>query len=467
MEDDETYDEYDDEGNADRGFSVNMGGMQPGMSAGFTVRGLPAFGDIQKETERQGREAAAELGKSYDTYAARLRALRLSPSKTDMAIDALAAFAQPTRSGRFGEAIGNAGAAMAAQRRETRVAELGREEKLAQAGFSRDAEMAKLRQAYGLKGLDLSGRVAVAQAKGLSARPLKITHFKTEFGVIAAVTTPDLKTAYYKASEGGEPTGDPIQPPANMQPIPAPGAAAPGPEAAASGAVPPPPAPPTAADEGKGRALRETWRDEDGFLYQQTLDGPKKIGDPTPEFLAKKAALERTATEESTKTVETRHELLKNAREVKPIVAVINDAARLIQSGMVVTGIGAKKVLIALKAKAALGDEEAKARVVATERFINATSRQIATIIKQFGSGTAISNSDREMAEKIAGSDITVEAESIAWILDLQKRLNDITLKAAMTPAEAREEQTRRKPATPAPAGRKILKWNPETRRAE
>jgi len=441
-----------------------------GAPSAFAVKG-PAF-DYQAEANRQGEAAAADLGKSYDTYAARLRAMRLGPSKKDMAIDALAAFAQPTRSGRIGEALANSGAGLAAMRQQTRAAEQAREQQLAQAGFQRDLEMAKLRQAYGLKGLDVSGRIAAKQATSGITRPLKITHFATDLGVIAAVTTatPEggLKTEYFKATAGGQPTGAPIAPPANMQPIASPAAA---PPEAAPGAVPPPPAPPTAADavapvQPPGvvpeRKLGEQWTAPDGNTYQQTLNGPKKIADPTPEFLAAKAGQEKVATEEASKSVGLKYDLKEKAREVAPIVSVVNDASQLIRSGQVITGIGAKQRLVALKAAAIAGDKEAAAKVAATEQFINATSRQLATIIKQFGSGTAISDSDRAMAEKIAGSDITLEADSIKWILDLQKRLNDITLKAATTPDQAKTELERRRAAP-----RKTLRWNPQTGKIE
>jgi len=48
--------------------------------------------------------------------------------------------------------------------------------------------------------------------------------------------------------------------------------------------------------------------------------------------------------------------------------------------------------------------------------------KQVGTIIKQFGSGTGLSDADREYAEKIVGGKITLTEEAIRKIISINKR---------------------------------------------
>ena len=416
--------------------------VKPGASSPFAVK-APSYDDIQSLIAEQRGAQEKSLRDSYDAYAKRIMAQRLGPSKKDMFIDALATFAQPTRTGRIGESLANVGAGLAATRRSTREGELAREDALAKAAFDRDTRLAELNARYGAQGVTAATRMGAAAMKGTKPEQLQPS-VVSPTGVAQNPFTGEVLPPGVGVTKTGR-----IVKLENLTPE-AVGALA----ASSPAAVPGPPAPPAgesmavgpaAVGTGAPHRLGEQWRGEDGALYQQNVDGPKKIGEPSPDFEANKAGKVEGSKRDAVTSVDTKVDLQKAARDVAPIVAVVDDAKRLLTSGNVITGIGAKQRLVALKAAAMAGDKDAAAKVSATEQFINATSRQLATIIKQFGSGTAISDSDRRMAEKIAGSDITLEKDTLDWILGLSTRLNAITMKAAVTPEKAKTELQRRK----------------------
>lgn len=432
----ESYDnEDDDDESGSASFSMNMS-----MPTRFSVGGVPDIEALQKENERLGASMAADMGKTYDDYAKLIRDRRIGPTRKEQIIGALAAFAQPTRSGKIGEALGNSGGYLSAQMTQARQAQEARDDTLAKLGFERDTAMAKLRQAYGLSSLKLRADAAKAGAKGGNRKaflvPADETHGPRVMTVLPDGSDPRLLTPQEVQAQGLDL--------ASLPPAPA-GIAAPS-------AVPPPPAPPTAAEGGPpptGRdavAVGESYVGPDGATYLRARVGAvdKKIAEPSPDFVAKAEGLKKGSQDQASATVATQTELEKSAREVQPVLAVLTDAKRLLDSGLVVTGVGAKQKLVALQIAAAAGDPEAKAKVEATQQYINAVLHQLGPVIKQFGSGTAISDSDRKVAEGLVGADTTLETNTLKWINDLQGRLSQITLKQAVRPDQARDEKARR-----------------------
>lgn len=61
-------------------------------------------------------------------------------------------------------------------------------------------------------------------------------------------------------------------------------------------------------------------------------------------------------------------------------------------------------------------------KVANTEAFTAAIGQRVASLVKAFGSGNAISNADREFAAKMAGGDIKLDEASIRRILDIGER---------------------------------------------
>ena len=64
-----------------------------------------------------------------------------------------------------------------------------------------------------------------------------------------------------------------------------------------------------------------------------------------------------------------------------------------------------------------------------TDTFASIMGKQVGQVIKDFGSGTGLSDADREYAEKIAGGKITLTEGAIRQLLDINERLSmwDIT----------------------------------------
>ena len=99
----------------------------------------------------------------------------------------------------------------------------------------------------------------------------------------------------------------------------------------------------------------------------------------------------------------------------------LREAEKLLNSG-VITGTGAEYILGAGKALQQVGFNFAKDSVANTQAFVASMGKQVGTIIKQFGSGTGLSDANREYAEKIVGGKITLTEEAIRKIISINKR---------------------------------------------
>jgi hypothetical protein len=99
----------------------------------------------------------------------------------------------------------------------------------------------------------------------------------------------------------------------------------------------------------------------------------------------------------------------------------LREAEKLLNSG-VITGTGAEYILGAGKALQQVGFNFAKDPVANTQAFVASMGKQVGTIIKQFGSGTGLSDADREYAEKMVGGKITLTEEAIRKIISINKR---------------------------------------------
>jgi hypothetical protein len=109
----------------------------------------------------------------------------------------------------------------------------------------------------------------------------------------------------------------------------------------------------------------------------------------------------------------------------------------------VITGAGAEARLAGSRLLAGIGDEKAKRQVAATETFKNVMGRQVLDIVKQLGSGSGITDADRQFAQQIAGGDIELNAETIARVIDINRRQIE---------ADRQRLQSYQGPAAPAPS---------------
>lgn len=109
------------------------------------------------------------------------------------------------------------------------------------------------------------------------------------------------------------------------------------------------------------------------------------------------------------------------AQEAVQSIQANNQARKLLDSG-VVTGFGANIKLAFGKALQQAGINVADDPIANTEAFVAQRAQETGRIIKQFGSGTGLSDADRQYATRAAAGDVTLNESSIRKILDLNER---------------------------------------------
>jgi len=103
---------------------------------------------------------------------------------------------------------------------------------------------------------------------------------------------------------------------------------------------------------------------------------------------------------------------LENLYEVRP----------LLDSG-IITGTGAEFLTgVGNALSSRLGFKAFDDPVANTQAYSAALGRQVGEVIKQFGSGTGLSDADREYAEKIAGGKISMNEQSLRRVMDINER---------------------------------------------
>lgn len=105
-----------------------------------------------------------------------------------------------------------------------------------------------------------------------------------------------------------------------------------------------------------------------------------------------------------------------------------NDLQQYVQEGRALisqpslTGAGADYKIAALKWAASLGIPVDQTAVNNSESFKAVMGQAVGQIIKQFGSGTGLSDADRQYAQNIAGGNIELNKAAILKILDMAER---------------------------------------------
>lgn len=115
-------------------------------------------------------------------------------------------------------------------------------------------------------------------------------------------------------------------------------------------------------------------------------------------------------------------DISKSFEGAKTAVAAMDTLAQAgddLDSG-IKSGAPAKVSLALAKWGKALGLSDDPA-VVNTESYRANMARETAQMVKNFGSGTGISNADREFAERAAGGDITLDDASMSRLLNIAK----------------------------------------------
>jgi hypothetical protein len=346
----------------------------------------------------------------------RLRNERAGPSESDKWWAISSALARPTTSGgRFGQTLSNIGEAMTGYSTERRKAE---------------QEKSAMISKYELGLAELEDRAesakaqAAAKAAAAGTKPLKITQGLDDNDVPYVIETYSNGVDIFRRLNPDGTHGAVIPPPARATAAPS---ALTGVQVAAGPRTLPAPGTSTERPSAPrtGVAVGATFRGVDGKLYVKTATGQREVEGASPEFEAERAEKLKLAE----KGAEAKVDLQKEA-EVKSSAArmsqlFIDDSTKLIESGQIITGLGANVKLQALRARAAMKDEAAAAQVVATETFQINAANQVLSIIKNFGTGSAVSDADRAYATKMAGGDISLNEGSLARILKILTASNN------------------------------------------
>jgi len=174
-----------------------------------------------------------------------------------------------------------------------------------------------------------------------------------------------------------------------------------------------------------------------------------------------------------------RADVVKSAQSIQ----MNQEARKLLDSG-VITGSGANFVTNAGKVLERLGvpiGQDAEHTLANTQAFAAAMGRQVGSVIRLFGSGTGLSDADREYAQKIAGGEITLDEAAIRRLLDINDKLDQAKINAFNEKAKKIEQSpgyglpysvqvhAPELPSAPvaAPAQPAVRRYNPKTGKIE
>jgi len=146
----------------------------------------------------------------------------------------------------------------------------------------------------------------------------------------------------------------------------------------------------------------------------------KKAGSPKVDVAV--GIGERSMTELGKKMGE---KLVEDRKDVEGSVTSlrnIQEAKSLLDSG-VITGVGAKFLTdMGNLLSTRIGFKAFDNPVKNTEAYSAIIGIQVGQIIKQFGSGTGLSDADREYAERIVAGDVTLTEKSLRRIIEINER---------------------------------------------
>jgi hypothetical protein len=118
-------------------------------------------------------------------------------------------------------------------------------------------------------------------------------------------------------------------------------------------------------------------------------------------------------------------ELIKGraaARDAVAIIDTVKTGRDIMKSGMI-TGAGADFLVNLNQGLKTVGIDAGYADASAnSQAFAANMANNVGKLIKQFGAGTGLSDTDREYAEKMAGSKITLDPKAINRILEINER---------------------------------------------
>jgi hypothetical protein len=140
--------------------------------------------------------------------------------------------------------------------------------------------------------------------------------------------------------------------------------------------------------------------------------------------------------------VETGNVVAQRGRDAPERVRRYEEALALIPKA--ITGFNADARLATARALAATGNQDARDAVAATEIYQNLIGRDIGAIVRDMVGAANISNSDRELATRIAGGDTNITPQALTRIVNYELSRQTGYLAASGRPLS--EAQARRLP---------------------
>lgn len=176
--------------------------------------------------------------------------------------------------------------------------------------------------------------------------------------------------------------------------------------------------------EGKAVPMRV---DKYGKIYDPasgTFKNPSELGvTQAPQLTKEVKQLDTVTNALLGAEVENYGELRTKADSALRLLEVNKISEEIGEQGFI-SGLGGEAKLNVIKALESVGlaPQEASDLASNTEAFFAYRGRAVAEIITAFGSGNAISDKDREYAQKIAAGEISMTKESIKRLLEIERR---------------------------------------------
>jgi len=217
-------------------------------------------------------------------------------------------------------------------------------------------------------------------------------------------------------------------------------------------------APDSAASGGATGALIRQYQKETGSDYKTAFGAVKGLtaqgvtydsqGNITPisgyqESKASIKGAEKQSESLASKSSEKLIDLSEKADEANMTLTNNVDARKLLDSGAY-TGSGANYKLALGKGLQTAGISLNDDPIANTEAFTALRAQEVGRQIKQFGSGTGLSDGDRDYATKMAAGEITLSDKSIRKILDISDKssnnvINLYNKKAGKLPSQVQQ----------------------------
>lgn len=176
-----------------------------------------------------------------------------------------------------------------------------------------------------------------------------------------------------------------------------------------------------------------------GIPHEQQIEWDRKsqswknVGQPRPIFSTTPVANVEVNTGESfwkqfgTGQAKFLTEQQDKATEAATAIGVIHDMRANLDKGMI-TGAGANAALNFGRVLSKAGFQAAQDPVANTQAYAAESGNLVGQIIKQFGSGTGLSDADREYAKQIAAGDVSLDEKALRRLLDIREKANRIII---------------------------------------